>query len=226
MARTHTDREFEEELRELRERLLLMAGRVEEMIAHAIRALLERDADLARATIALDRLVNRAEREIDDRCLRLLARRQPLGSDLRFVALSLKMVTDLERIGDLAVNVCERAASLAQQAPVRVSDGIPRLATLVQGMVREAMDSFVAGDATRAEEVIHRDDEADELYHQIFREQIGEMRQAPASLEQWIQVQSVSKLLERMADHATNLAEEVIFMVRGEDIRHQGKLPA
>jgi phosphate transport system protein len=222
----HTDREYEAELGQVRERLLIMAGRVEQMIADAIRAVGERDPELARATIAADNQVNRTEVETDELCMRVLARRQPMASDLRFITLALKMVTDLERIGDLAVNICERAIDLAGEARLDGVDALHTMATLVQSMVRDAIDAFVRADAALAEGVIARDDEVDEAYHTYFRAVLAGMTRDPASIERGIHVQSVAKWLERIGDHATNIAELVIFMVRGTDVRHPGKRDA
>jgi phosphate transport system protein len=220
MGKIHTDREYESELKKLRERLLKMAGRVEEMIADSVKALVERDIELARRTIDADHLVNRAEVETDELCLMILARRQPVASDLRFVTLSLKMVTDLERIGDLAVNICERAIDLGQDAPLKPWVDVPNMANIAQGMVRDAIDAFVAGDVDRAQSVIERDRSLDELYIRVFRELLSAMINDTSKVERGIHAQSVAKWLERMGDHATNLAEQVVFMVKGKDIRH------
>lgn len=220
MGKIHTDREYESELKRLRERLLKMAGRVEEMIADSVKALVERDIELARRTIDADHLVNRAEVETDELCLQILARRQPVASDLRFVTLSLKMVTDLERIGDLAVNICERAIDLAQDAPLKPWVDVPHMASIAQGMVRDAIDAFIAGDADRAQSVVERDRALDELYIRVFRELLAAMISDPTKVERGIHAQSIAKWLERMGDHATNLAEQVVFMVKGKDIRH------
>lgn len=224
MRKVHTDREYESELKKLRERLLKMAGRVEEMIADSVRALVERDVVLARRTIEADHLVNRAEVETDELCLVILAKRQPVASDLRFVTLSLKMVTDLERIGDLAVNICERAIDLAEDEPLKPWVDVPRMAGIVEGMVRDAIDAFVAGDVARAQSVIDRDRSLDELYIRVFRELLSTMLNDASKVERGIHAQSVAKWLERMGDHATNLAEQVIFMVKGKDIRHMAKV--
>ncbi|MBM4409389.1 MAG: phosphate signaling complex protein PhoU [Chloroflexi bacterium] len=220
----HTDREYEAELQQVRERLLVMGGRVEEMIGNALRAVGERDAGLARATIDLDHKVNRAEMEVDELCLRILARRQPMASDLRFLTLALKMVTDLERIGDLAVNICERAIDLRAETRLEGLDKLEKMAAVAQGMVRDAIDAFVHSDADRAQQVIDRDDEVDELYHAYFRDVLAVMVVGSDNVERGIHVQSVAKWLERIGDHATNLAEIVIFMVKGKDVRHAGKL--
>lgn len=224
MAKRHTDRSYEQELQDLRQRVLLMAGRVEEMIAEAMRALVERDTGLARRTIEADRQVNRAEVEADELCLEILARRQPMASDLRFITLALKMVTDLERIADLSVNICERAIDLNEESQLKPYEDIPRMAAIVQSMVHDAIDAFVSADAAMAREVIDRDDEVDTLYIQVFRDVLELMLRDSSAVERGIHVQSVAKFLERMADHGTNLAEQVVFMVKGKDIRHVGKL--
>lgn len=224
MAITHTDRDYENDLKLLREKLLLMAGRVEVMIADAVRALIERDAALARRTIETDHKVNRAEMEIDELCLLILVKRQPMASDLRFVTHSLKMVTDLERIGDLAVNICERGIDLCGFPPSESGEDISRMASAVQSMIRDAIDAFVQGSSEEAEQVMLRDDEVDELYHRVFREILARMLREPSFVECGIHLQSVAKFLERIGDHATNLAEQVIFMVRAKDVRHTGKL--
>jgi phosphate transport system protein len=217
----HTDREYEAELLQIRENLLQMAGRVEAMIARAVKAVVDRDPELARETILSDRRVDGAELSIDQQCLQVLAKRQPVASDLRFLTQSLKMVTDLERIGDLAVNVCERAVDLAD-APrlVPFPEGIDRMSEIVRTMVRDSIDAFVEGDAEKARSVIVRDGEVDQLYQSVFKHLLDRMRQDSATIERAIHVQSIAKWLERMADHATNLAEHVIFMIEGEDVRH------
>ena len=223
MIKPHTDRVYENELKTLRERLLRMAGRVEQMIADSVRSLVEQDVQLARRTIEADCLVDRAEVETDELCLVILAKRQPVASDLRFITLSLKMVTDLERIGDLAVNICERAIDLGREPPLKPWVDVPRMASIAQGMVRDAIDAFVAGDADRAQSVVDRDDELDELYTRVFRELLSTMLHDGSKVERGIHAQSVAKWLERMGDHATNLAEQVVFMVKGKDIRHVAK---
>lgn len=219
MPSEHTAREYEQELRDLREALLRMAGRVEEMIGDAGRALVDRDADLARKTIEADQEVNQAEVDIDEECLLILAKRQPMASDLRFVTLAMKMVTDLERIADLAVNICERAIDLAN-TPVVIHPSIPEMAAAVERMVRGSINAFVERDVQKARDVIELDDEVDDLYHVIFEDLLKRMHTDPKHLHDWIHVQSVAKWLERMGDHSTNLAELVVFMVVGRDIRH------
>lgn len=219
----HTDREYESELRALNDRLLQMAGRVEEMLAQASRALTERDPDVARRTIRLDEAINADEVEIDEMCLTLLARRQPLASDLRFIASALKMVTDLERVGDIAVNLCERSIELAREPALAPIAGLAQMASLVQEMLKEAMDAFSERAAGRAQAVIRRDDLVDELYHGALRELLALMAREPQVLQRGIHLLTVAKFLERIGDHATNLAEEVVFLVDAKDIRHAGK---
>ena len=173
MSQTHTDREYEADLHALREMLLLMGGQVEEMIRDALLAAINRDAVLAKSVMERDKGVNRAEVEVDKLCLRILALRQPAASDLRFVTFALKIVTDVERIGDLAVNVAQRAAELAAEPPLPLPPEISLMSELVQQMLHLALDAFVRGDADAAEAVAKRDDEIDELYRRLFRLRAG-----------------------------------------------------
>jgi phosphate transport system protein len=226
VTRAHTDREYEGQLEELRERLLRMAGVVEQMIVDAVRATLNQDRELAEATIERDTTVNRLEVESDELCLLILAKRQPLASDLRFVTLSLKMVTDLERIGDLAVNICERAIDLAGHPQPWPWDNIEEMARLVRAMIRDSIQAFVDRDVDKAQRVVERDAEVDKLYWQIFRDALEIMRKQPNSMHDGIHVQSIAKFIERMGDHGTNLAEQVVFMIKGKDIRHMGRVGA
>ncbi|MBN1337311.1 MAG: phosphate signaling complex protein PhoU [Deltaproteobacteria bacterium] len=223
MSRRHTDREFEAELAELRQRILLMAGRVEKMIALAMQALVEEDLELARTTIRRDDRVNQDEIEIDERCLLILARWQPMAFDLRFITHASKMGTDLERIGDMAVHICERVEDLYQSGYGGPFVRIPRMAEIVQEMLHDAVDAFVAEDVEQAEAVLRRDDEVDALYHDIF---LGLLQRMSAGIEpvaRCVAVQNIATYLERIGDHATNLAEQVIFVLRGRDVRHGGK---
>ena len=205
----------------MREQLLEMAGHVENMIAQAGRALVERDAALARETIAEDQKVNRAEVDIDERCLQLLAKRQPMASDLRFVTLAMKMVTDLERIGDLAVNICERVLALGSAPSPSVAQRIQEMSHVGESMVRDAIDAFVAGDASKARHVFKRDQTVDDLFREIVLEMQHEMARESTFVDRGIHIQAVAKFLERIADHGTNLAELVIFQVEGKDVRHK-----
>jgi phosphate transport system protein len=221
---TLTDREYDAELRKLHDQLLLMGAKVEEMIANSMRALTERDSELARRMIEYDHQVNRLELEIDDLCLRVLAKRQPVASDLRLIATALKLVTDLERIGDACVNICERVVELNTEPTLKPYVDLPRMAETVQAMVRDALDAFVQADPERAREVVERDRVVDAYYGQVFRELLTYMMEDPRNIYRAVRAQSIAKYLERIGDHATNLAEMVIFMVVGKDVRHLGSM--
>jgi phosphate transport system protein len=220
LGREHTDREYEQELRQLREQLLVMGSHVEKIIADSIQALLDRDSKLAEQTIAADKVVDRMEVELDGLCLQILARRQPVASDLRFITLVLKVVTDLERIADLGVNICERIQELNAEPQLKPYVDIPHMGREAQAMLREVLDALVAKDAGRARKVIERDQVVDALYAQVFRELLTFMMESAHNVYRATRLQSVAKYLERMADHTTNLAEMVIFMVDGQDVRH------
>jgi phosphate transport system protein len=221
---TLTDREYDAELHKLHDQLLVMGARVEEMIAGAMRSLVERDTEGAQRTIELDHQINRLEVEIDEMCLRILARRQPVASDLRLITLALKLVTDLERMGDLGVNICERAIELNMEAPLEQYVDLQRMAKIVQGMVRDALDAFVNADVDRSRDVVERDRVLDACYGQIFRVLLTYMMEDPRNIYRAIRLQAIAKYLERIGDHATNLAEMVIFMVLGKDVRHVGSM--
>ena len=201
-----------------------MGAKVEEIINGSIRALIDRDSDLAERMIAVDRKINQLEIEIDELCMQILARRQPVASDLRFITTALKLVTDLERIGDLGVNICERVLELNGEPPLKPYVDLPNMAQEVQEMLHEALDAFVADDVERAQRVIARDKIVDAYYTQIFRELLTYMMEDPRNIFRATRLQSIAKYLERIGDHATNLAEMVVFMVKGKDIRHAGKL--
>lgn len=220
MAKTHTDKAYETELTTLREQLLEMGGLVETAIAASVRAVVERDAALAEQVKVKDRVINRMEVAIDQACRRILALRQPAASDLRFITTALKIVTDLERMGDLAVNIAERAVDLAQTPALRPLHDLARLAELSEAQLKRALDAFVTGNAVQAEEVLRGDDHLDALYLKIFNELLGLMMEDPRSIRRATSLMFVAKHLERFGDHATNLAEMVIFMVRGTDVRH------
>lgn len=220
MNRFHTDREFEQELSSLRERVLFMGACVEELLTGAVQAFTERDPERARRVIGLDAQVDQLELDIDDACLQILAKRQPVASDLRFVTTALKVVTDLERIGDLGTNICARVIELDLQGPPVGAQTIGQMVALTRSMLHDALDAFVAGNARFAQEVIERDAQVDKLYADLFPELIQLMTSQPELVDQSMRVLSIAKHLERIADHATNLAEMVVFMVKGEDVRH------
>jgi phosphate transport system protein len=226
MKREHTDREYENELRTLRDQFLFMGAKVEEMIAGSVKALVERDSELAHRMLKLDDEIDRLEVETDDLCLRILAKRQPVASDLRSITIAMKMVTDLERIGDLGVNICERVVELNAEPPLKPYIDLSKMAEVAQGMVRDALDAFVNGNAEHAKQVILRDQIVDVCYGQIFRELLTYMMEDARNIYRATRLQSIAKYLERIGDHATNLAEMVVFMVKGKDIRHINRLDA
>ena len=202
-----------------------MGGLVEDQIQKAIKSLVDRDSDLANIIIERDHEVNRLDVEIDELCIKLLALHQPAGRDLRFITTGLKITTDLERIGDMAVNICERALELNQEAQLKPYIDIPRMARISQRMIRESLDAFVREDTDLALKVCKDDDEVDQLNAQIFRETITFMLEDAQTISRATKISSISKYLERIADHATNIAEMVIFMVKGKSIRHMKVLP-
>ena len=218
----HTDREYEAELGAIRQSLLTMGAKVEEMIANSVKALVDKDSALAQRMIAFDQEIDHLEMEIDGACLRVLARRQPVASDLRFLTMALKLVTDLERIGDLGVNISERVVELNKEKALKSYLDLPAMAELARSMVREALDAFVEGNVDRARAVIARDADVDAYYLQIFRELLTYMMEDPRSIPRATRLQAIAKYIERIGDHACNLAEMVVFMVKGKDIRHGG----
>lgn len=211
---------FDEELTALKQRILLMGSLVETQVAHAVTALVDRDADLARSVIAGDHQVNDYDVEIDEECIRLLALRQPTASDLRFITTAMKISIDLERISDLAEDICERALELAEEPQLKPYIDIPLMAERTRTMLREALEAFVNRNADLARAVCRSDESVDELTGQIFREALSHMINQPQTISRAIRVTFIAKYLERIADHATNVAEMVVFMVEGKMIRH------
>lgn len=216
------ERQFERELQTLRERLLVMGGVAETMLHKSIKALVDRDEALVQAVLAHEEEMDLLCIEIDDRCLTLLALRQPMASDLRFIAAGIKINSDLERIGDQAVSVALRARSLITQPLLKPLIDIPRMAQLAQEMVRKSLDAFVRRDPELARTVIEADDEVDNLRDQVFRELLTYMIGDPSTIPRALELILVSRHVERIADHATNIAEDVIYIVRGEDVRERG----
>lgn len=216
----HTDKHYEQELRDLKEAILTMGGMVEAMVSGSMRCLIERKPELGEAVIKQEPEVNQFEMAIDDRCLQMLALRQPTASDLRFITIGLKVSKDLERIGDLAVNITEQAVRINEQPQLKPYVDLPRMATKTEKMINEALNAFVNRDATRARAVCESDDEVDDLNARVFGELLELMKTDPAAVERGARLVLVARQLERIADHATNIAEEVIFMVQGKDIRH------
>jgi phosphate transport system protein len=216
----HTDKAYEAELKALRDRLLAMGGLVEQAIASSVRAITERDSALAERVKVGDREINRMEVEIDGMCRRILALRQPAASDLRFITTALKIVVDLERMGDLAVNVAERALDLNQAPSLAPMHELPKIADLAEAQLKKALDAFVTEDVPKAEEVMRGDDLIDALYLKIFNDMLALMMEDGRNIRRATAAMFAAKHLERFGDHATNLAEMVVYMVRGTDIRH------
>ena len=221
----HTDRAYESQLAKLRSYVLEMGGLVEDQIAQAVRALIERDDALARATMERDHTVNRLDVEIDDLSLKLLALHQPAARDLRLITTALKITTDLERIGDIATHIAERAIELAAEPPLKAYVDIPAMASLASSMLHRSLDAFVRDDVELALEVCASDDTIDRVHAHLVRDLLGIMGQHPASISRTMRLLFVSKYLERVGDHATNIAEMVIFMVKGRSIRHMDTVP-
>ncbi len=214
------ERHFDEELKELKAKLLQMASLAEESIARSVKALVERDAKLAEEVIAADEVINFLEIEVDELCLKLLALRQPIATDLRFIASAMKINSDLERIGDLSVNIAERTLDLIEEPLLKPLIDIPRMAQLAQKMVKDSLDAFVNRDPELARDVCRRDDAVDQLNHQIFRELLTYMIQDPKTITRSVDLILVGRHLERIADHATNIGEDVVYMVKGKTIKH------
>jgi len=225
-TRAHIDRHYDEELQELRHLVLEMGGFVEKQVDDAMRALIDRDVEFARLIIERDKTVNRMDVQIDDICLRLLALHQPAARDLRLITTALKITTDLERAGDMAENIAERAIELCKEPQRKPLIDIPRMASIAQGMLRQALDAFVREDPDLALLVCHQDDAVDALTDQLLRELLTFMMEDPHTISRALRLIFISKYLERLADHATNIAEMVVFMVKGKSIRHLDRPPS
>jgi phosphate transport system protein len=211
---------FQEELEELKARLLEMGGLAEERLRQSVRALVERDLGLVERVLSGDAAINQLHIEIDDRCFKLLALHQPMAVDLRAIVSAVKINTDLERVGDLAVNIAEAVRRYLQHAPVKELIDIPRMAVVAQDMLRDSLDAYVRRDTALAHTVLNCDDELDELKTMVFRELLTHMLRDPSTIEPSLDLILVSRHLERIGDHATNVAEDVIFMVSAKDVRH------
>jgi phosphate transport system protein len=220
MPSSHTSRDFESELRELRAQVLAMGARCERILQIALEAFWEGSPDLWTQVEELDAQIDRDEMDIDALVLRVLALRQPVAHDLRFLATALKLVTDLERIGDEAVNIAERARVEPSPARDRVRAELLEMSERTQDMLRDALDAFVKGEVDRADQLLTRDDAVDTLYGDVLNSMRDFMAAHSSEIPAAVRVIQVAKYLERVGDHATNIAEEVVFMVRGEDVRH------
>ena len=214
-------RHFEEDLGLLKTRLLEMGGLAEDRLRLAMRGLVDRDFNLLNKVLTGDTAINELHIEVDDRCFKLLALQQPMAADLRAIVSAVKINSDLERVGDLAVNIAEAAARYITHPPVKELIDIPRMALIAQEMLRDALDAYVRRDVALAERVLSRDDELDLLKSLVFRELLGLMLKDPTIIKAGLDLILVSRHLERTGDHATNIAEDVIFMVSAQDVRHQ-----
>ena len=214
-------RHFDEELKQLKERLLIMAGMAERSVGKAIKALVDRDPTLAEAVLREDAVINQLEMEVEDTCLNLLARYQPEAKDLRTVAMVFKIVNDLERVGDQAVNISERTVDLLREPLLKPLIDIPKMALLAQEMLKDSLDAFVNHDAELARAVCRRDDEVDHLNDQVYHELLVYMTHDPKTITRAIDLILIGRHLERVADHATNIAEDVYYLVKGTTIKHR-----
>ncbi len=215
-------RHFEGELAQLKDRLLEMGGLAEERVRAVVHGLVERDVPELERVLAGDDPINQLQREIDDRAFKLLALQQPMAVDLRGIVAAMKIDTDLERVGDLAVNIAEAASRYLLFPPVKPLIDLPRMSAIAEGMLHDALDSYIRRDVGLAHAVLRRDDDLDALKNQVFRELLTYMIETPAKIEASLDLILVSRHLERIGDHATNIAEDVIFMVSARDVRHHG----
>jgi len=213
-------RHFQDELEQLKARLLEMGGLAEEQVRLAVSGLVDRDRDLTARALTGDDPLNALHIEVDNRCFTLLALHQPMAVDLRAIVAAVKINTDLERVGDLAINIAEAGQRYVTHPPVKKLIDIPRMATIAQRMLRDALDAFVRRDTALAQHVLDEDDALDALKTQIFRELLTYMLADPSTIEAALDLILVSRHLERIGDHATNVAEDVIFMVSAKDVRH------
>jgi phosphate transport system protein len=213
-------RHFQEELDHLKTRLLEMGGLAEDRVRAAVESLVTRDTDMVAEVLGGDAPINQLHIEIDSRCFTLLALHQPMAVDLRAIVAAVKINTDLERVGDLAINIAEAASRYLKHPPVKELIDIPRMATIAQGMLRDALDAYVRRDTSMAQAVLNEDDALDALKTQVFRELLTYMLSDPSKIEPALDLILISRHLERIGDHATNVAEDVIFMVTARDVRH------
>jgi phosphate transport system protein len=218
-----TMRHFEEELDNLRSRLLEMSGLVEDSVYRSIQSLIERDEVAAQQVLQNESRINRMEIEIDDLATSLLARVQPMATDLRFITAAIKINNDLERMGDISVNIVRRTLALMREPMPKELIDIPHMATLAQSMIRNSLDAFVRKDAELARSILTSDDVVDQLRDAVYEELIALMEQDPTTVRQSINLMLIARALERLADHATNIAEDVLFLVEGVEVRHHAE---
>ena len=218
----HTSQQFDEDLKRLKESLLLMGGMIESMLKETSDALVGHQSEIARRVIERDNDLDQLEKKVDEQAIQILALRQPAAQDLRFVTASMKICTDLERMGDIIVNICERLVELAKFAPPKSYNDLPKMMKKTGEMITHSIDAFVNLSLDIATDVLRADDEIDELFRRIWEELLQMMKQNPSVLEAGIKLLFIAKHLERLADHSTNIAEQVIFTVKGLDVRHTG----
>ncbi|MFN3412453.1 MAG: phosphate signaling complex protein PhoU [Thermoanaerobaculum sp.] len=214
------ERPIDLELKKLKEQLLCMAGEVEQQLSLAVRSLVERDSQAAQEVIAADERVDRREKEVDHTAVEIIVRERPLASDLRLVITATKIAPDLERVGDHAVNIAEQALVLNRMPPLKPFVTLPRMADIAKEMVRQALTAYIEHDASLARQVIVRDDVVDALHEEVFRELLTYMLGDPQTIPRALALILISRSLERIADQATNIAEQVVYLVEGQDIRH------
>lgn len=219
--KSHTSIQYEKELQDIKENLLYEGALVEQAIQYAMQSLLERDSDLASDVIAADDRINELDEKIEEKCIRLLALRQPAAKDLRFITTAIKINGHLERIGDMAVNIARRAVDLNEVPPVKPYVDLPRMADITREMVRESLDALVKEDCELANVVREKDEKVDNLNEQIFRELLTFMMEDPKTIHRSLLITQISKNLERISDHAESIAKMVIYMVTGKNVRHQ-----
>ena len=215
-------RHFDKDLEDLRGRLLRMGSLCEEMVHYAVKLVVERDEKHLPAVQDWERQVNALHIDIDEVCLRLIALHQPAAGDLRLIAAAIKINSDLERVGDQAVNIAETGVYLLKEPVIKLGD-IPRMVEVAAGMLKDSLDAFARGDVDLARDVIKRDDEEDRLKSQTFNELVTLMQRDASAIQRGMDIILIARNLERIADHATNIAEDVIFMVLGKDIRHSAE---
>src|SRR2546426_8662745 len=222
----HTRTYYERQLRELKDRLLIMSSQAESMISDSIRSFVDRRPTLAAEVIERDDEMDRLEMEIDNLCYEILALKQPVACDLRFIATALKIVKDLERIGDIAVNIAERSLELIHEPELKRLMDLPIMVEAAQKILKESLDAFVNCDVELAENIIFNDETVDAMYEQIFRKLLTYMLEDPRSVAGALKLIFIAKHLERVGDHSANIAEMVVFLVKGQDIRHRMHLHA
>ena len=219
--KVHTSSQYERDLKDVKESLVYLGALVEKAIDKAVKALLDRNSDLARNTIAGDRVIDRLDEEIEEKCITLLALRQPIARDLRFITTAIKINGHLERIGDMAVTIAKRAIALNEEPQLKPYIDLPRMAEIAEGMIRNSLDALIQEDVTLANRVRREDDIIDKLNEQIFRELLTFIMEDPRTTHRALLIMQISKNLERISDHAKSIADMVIFQVTGKNVRHE-----